>query len=227
MKGFVLFTMLLALAANAIACSGPTATPNSTIPTAAAPTLVAPTLPAPTPKVVSPTAVPTFNLGETKTYRDAEAGFEFDYPATWNMTPVSDEAKKNSIIYSATLYSWKPTGGGSEGIPPGGTKLDVGVYKNGAPSPEAALELRKQELANASDQTILSEQSWTLPSGLKATRLQVKSHFGESSELITAINGNLILLGGVGDYELLDAVGRTLRPTSTSLQGWPHAANAG
>lgn len=219
MKGF-LFTMLLVLAVVAIACSSPTPVPPTIVPTLPQPTLAAPTVPAPTLEAApptlqatQPTPAPEFDLGETKTYRDTVAGFEFDYPATWNMTPVSDEIKKSSIIYAATFYSWEPKSVSAEGIPAGETKIDVGVYNKAATSPEAALEFRKQEFANSDlGHTILSEQAVTLPSGLKATRLQVKDRFGESSELITALNGNMILFGGVGDYALLDAIGRTLRP---------------
>lgn len=219
MKGFLLAAILLVLAVTAMACSTPTAIPTTVVPTVSQPTLAVATEPAPTlqvatitPQAVPPTSLPEVNLGETKTYRDSVAGFEFEYPASWNMTPTADEVKKTAIIYSTTFFSWEPSVN-AEGIPEGGTKIDVGVYNKGAASPEAALEARKQEFANSGlDQTILSEEPVTLPSGLKATRLQVKDRFGESLELITAINGNLILFGGVGDYELLDAIGRTLRP---------------
>lgn len=217
MKGLVLAALLI-LGLGSIGCTTstpvvetpvhPGPAPTRLIVTAAPPTLS----PTALPPTISTTTAPQIILGATKTYRDEFAGFEFDYPATWNLTPVSDDAKKTSVIYSSTFFSWKPTGGSSEGIPAGGTKLDAAVYKNGASSPEAALEMRKQEYKNGDmEQTITSEKAWTLPGGLKATRLQVNSHFGESAEVITAINGKTILLGGVGDYKLFDAVAGTLR----------------
>ena len=43
---------------------------------------------------------------------------------------------------------------------------------------------------------------------------RVKSRFGESDEVITALNGSTIILGGVGDTPLIDAIARTLRPVS-------------
>lgn len=219
MRGFF-FTVIWILGLGIVGCAtsappAPTRAPLPPAPTLA-PAVVPTALPTNLP-AADETAMPQVNLGETKTYRDEIAGFEFDYPATWSMTPVADEAKKSSVIYSATFFSWKPTGGSSEGIPAGGTKIDVGVIKNNAASPEEALALRKQEMANGDlEQTVLSEQAWTLPSGLKAARLQVKSRFGESAEVVTAINGRTILFGGVGDYALIDAVARTLRPIATS-----------
>lgn len=219
MKGFLLFTGLIVFVSTAIGCAAPTAVPPAVVPTTLPPPRVLATVtpqpipPISVPTAIPPTSTPQVNLGATKTYRDQFAGFEFDYPATWNLTPIGDEAKKNSVIYSATFFSWKPTGGSSEGIPAGGTMFDVGVNKNDAASPQAALEMRKQEIQNSDlGQTITSEEDWTLPSGLKATRLTVASRSGDSVEVITALNGKTILFGGVGDYSLLDAIAQTLRP---------------
>lgn len=212
MKSLSLCTGLIVLVLSIFGCAAPTTvpTPVKTVPTVFVVTA--------TPQSVSPTPIiatsePQIDLGETKTYRDKFAGFEFDYPASWNLTPIGEEAKKNSVIYSATFFSWMPKGGGSEGIPEGETKIDVGVIKNNAPSPEAALALRKQEFANGDlEQKILREETWTLANGLQATRLAVSDRFGQSSELVTAINGNTILFGGVGDEKLFDAIVKTLRP---------------
>lgn len=225
MKGFLLAIGLCSFVLLAVGCATPTPTPIPIVPTAiptfvipatVTPQPLVPTSPPPTtvpPTNVPPTQAPQVSLGETKIYRDEVAGFEFDYPATWNTTPVSDAVKKDSVIYSATFYSWKPTSVSAEGIPEGGTKIDVGVYNNKASSPEAALEMHKTDIQNSDlGQTITAQEDWTLPSGLKATRLTVTDRFGESAEVITALNGRMILFGGVGDYELFDAIAHTLRP---------------
>jgi hypothetical protein len=120
-------------------------------------------------------------------------------------------------MYAATIYSFAPGQGGSEGIPPGASKMDILVNKNGASTLQEALELRKREFAGGDlEQKILSEEVWTLAGGLQAARLHVSSRFGESVEVISALKGNTILLGGVGDFTLLDAIARTLRPLATT-----------
>ena len=213
MKGFLLFTALLVFIAG---CAAPTAVPPTPPPTLAAP-IVAPNTQTPQAVPSSPTTAPQSNLGETKTYHDAFAGFEFDYPASWNITPIAAAAKQDASRYAATFFSWNPTGGGSEGIPDGETKIDVGVIKNGATSAQDALEKRKLEFASGGlGQTILSQELWTLPSGIQAARLQVRDQFGDSMEMITALNGNTILFGGVGDSALFDAIARTLRPAAVT-----------
>lgn len=232
MKGFLALTTLLLFALSATSCGAPASVPTAPPPAVTAPTKSAPTRvlttsatvplsPTPIP-LIPPTAEPQMVLGETKTYRDPVAGFELDYPTSWNLTPIGDEAKKNSIIYSATIFSFAPGQGGSEGIPPGASKMDIGVIKNGAQSLRASLDMRKQEFANGGlDQKIQSEQEWVLEGGLKAVRLQVSSRFGESVEVLTALNGNTILLGGLGDPKLIDTIARTLRPIDTSSNDTP------
>ncbi len=217
MKGFLLFIAVLVFV---VGCATPTSVPTTnrpaTLPTQPIPTTLPATV---TPQSVpsTPTTQPPSHLGETKTYRDAFAGFEFDYPATWNLTPIAEDAKQNAYIYAATFFSWEPKSISSEGIPEGETKIDVGVIKNGAASAQDALEKRKLEFASGGlGQTITSQAMWTLPSGMQAARLQVRDQFGDSIEMITAINGKTILFGGVGDAELFDAIAKTLRPISSS-----------
>lgn len=222
MKALILVTILLVFATFMISCASPTAPAPTIAPSLPRPTLAPPTPPpatlvpptnAPVPtSTVPPTAQLENLLGKTTTDSDPAVGFALDYPAAWNLTPISDQAKKGSIIYSVTIYSFPPRTSG-EGIPPGGTKMDIGVNKNGAKSPQDALALRKQDIANGDlDQKILSEEPLTLAGGLQATRLHVTDRFGESFEVITALNGTTILLGGVGDSALLDAIAQTLRP---------------
>lgn len=222
MKAFILVTISLVFVTSIIACAAPgapapTTAPKISSPTVPPPTAVVATLPPPTnlpvpTKLAPPTPAPQSLLGKTTTYSDVVAAFALDYPAAWNISPIADTAKKDSIIYSVTIYSFPPRTSG-EGIPAGGTKMDIGVNKNGAKSPQDALAMRKQEIANGDlDQKILSEEPLTLARGLQATRLHISDRFGESYEIITALNGNTILLGGVGDSALIDAIAETLHP---------------
>jgi hypothetical protein len=210
---------LVGLSAVACGTSAPTPTRSENVPAATVSfATVTPQSSSSEPagQAVQPTAAPQTTLTDTTEYRDEYAGFMLEVPKDWNSTPVNDAIKPTSVIYSTTFYSWTPTSVSAEGIPSGETKIDVGVYQNGASSPEAALQLRKQEFANGGlDQTILSEQPLTLQGGLRATRLEVSSRFGDSIEVITAINGKTILLGGVGDAALIDAIAQTLRATES------------
>lgn len=223
MKAIFIFGLLV-LVLCTIGCTTQTPPPLPILPTTIAPTIlpattplqIAPTIVSPTfapPTPIPATTAPQIELGETKTYRDEFAGFEFDYPANWNMTPIAEEAKVDAYIYSATFFSFTRTVPSAEGIPEGETKIDVGVFKNDATSADAALKLRKQEFANSDlEQKITREEMWTLPSGIQAARIQVHDRFGESAEMLTTINGRTILFGGVGDYALFDAIAKTLRP---------------
>ncbi|MBI4671381.1 MAG: hypothetical protein HY741_06890 [Chloroflexi bacterium] len=220
MKATLIGLFLLLLFVSA-ACTSTSAqpTPQATVaPTRAAARPRAATPSAPT-RATRPTnaPAPTRALGELKTYRDEFAGFELDYPAAWNMTPIADEAKQNAVIYAVTFYSWQPGAGGGEGVPSGGTKMDVVVESSGAQSPHDALAKRKQQFADAGlAQKVLDEQTWTLPNGIQATRMHVSGTMGESVEVVTALHGKTLILGGVGDFELVDAIARTLRPLPAS-----------
>lgn len=200
-----------------IGCATPTAVPATSQPTLPLPPTVLLTSAAT--ERISPTTAPgpntkhPLNPGETKTYSDAEAGFELDYPADWNMTPIGAEAKKNSTIYAVTIYSFSPEQASGQGIPDGESKMDIVVYKNSAVSLDAAVEMRKLEFANAGlEQKVLREETWTLANGVQVRHLQVSDRFGEASEVIAAVNGSTILLGGVGDSAVLAAIAQTLRP---------------
>jgi hypothetical protein len=147
-----------------------------------------------------------------ETYRDDYAGYEIDYPADWYITDVTQEIRESSVAYAVTFTSWEPVGPGTEGIPEGGTKFDVSVWKNNATDLEEAAAEQKAQWANADPvQTVLSEEHWTLANGLPARRWLVESIFGQSVVVITVINGNTILIGGLGDYAVVDALAQTLR----------------
>jgi hypothetical protein len=157
-------------------------------------------------------------LGQTRVYRDNIVGFELDVPSHWSLTPAGNEAMVNATIYTVTFNSWTPIGGGSDGIPDGETKIDITVYKNKPADSSDALRMRKEEFANAGlGQEIQSEETWTLDNNLIATRLVVSSSRGQAAEVVTAINGNTVLLSGSGDDALFDAIVRTLRQIPTSF----------
>lgn len=165
-----------------------------------------------TPVPELPTALaPTVSLGETRTYGDAFAGFALDYPAGWTVTDVKPEVKETSYIYAITLHSYTPGVGGSEGVPKGESKIDVGVIRTGAKNLEQAVAQRKQELAqNDSTTKIASEQSWTL-GDLEAMRWELQAADGERiPEVVFALKDRTILIDGYGDTAFFDAIVQSL-----------------
>ena len=150
------------------------------------------------------------------TYRDETGGFEMDYPASWSVVDVSPDAKQQSTSYSVTFMSWKPEEPGGHGIAVGGSKIDLSVTKGAGASPEAAAESRRQELtANGSDAQITSEEPWVLPGGITGTYWTLQPSQGETVyELVTAINGNRIIVSGLGDQSVFDQIAHTLRSSS-------------
>jgi len=152
-------------------------------------------------------------LGATSTYRNQEIGFELDYPAEWYIEDVSAEIREQSSVYAVVLTSWEPGLGGVGGIPAGATKVGVIVIKSGTTTlQEAVAQLRQQWEAGDPPVTILSEEKWALAGDLQAVRWQVESLGEQSAAVITVINGNTVILSGLGDSDLFDAVARTMRP---------------
>lgn len=198
----------------------PTAPVTATVPMTAtavvtATTPVSPTVAAPTAEasaVVTGTASAPAWLAAT--YRDEVGGWEIDYPETWSLTDVAAQIKQESLAYSVTLTSWQPQEPGGDGIPEGGSKVDIGVDKNGAASPEAAVEARRQMLASGDPvNTVTFEEPWDLPSGISGTHWIVQSANGDSAhEFVTAINGNAVVVTGLGDEMLFEQIVSTLRP---------------
>lgn len=168
-------------------------------------------------EVLTATSPPGDGLGATSTYRDQEIGFELDYPAEWYIEDVSAEIREQSSSYAVVLTSWEPDLGGVGGIPAGATKVDVIVIKSGTTTlPEAVAQLRQQWEAGDPPVTILSEEKWALAGDLQAVRWQVESLGEQSAAVITVIHGNTVILSGLGDSDLFDAVACTMRPALPS-----------
>ena len=202
-----LLSMVILVAGCVSAGTTPAATPAATaVPATAVP--ATPVVPTPTPTV----EIPTPTVEPTLTYSDTEAGFALDYPAAWTILPISPEAKAGSFVYSTSLMSWQPVDGGSDGIPAGQTKVDVTLIKSNVASLDDAIAERKTLLgAGEVETSILSEEVLTLASGLPVLRWALTSSFGDSIEYIAAIDGNIVLVSGLGDAAVFDRVAGTLR----------------
>nr|MCU0508510.1 LysM peptidoglycan-binding domain-containing protein [Anaerolineae bacterium] len=179
------------------------------------PTVPAPMTPTPTIEATSPTtetvATPAW---PSATYRDEVGGWEIDYPETWSLIDVEPQIRQESLGYSITLTSWQPQEPGAQGIPEGGSKVDISVTKGGAETVEAAIEARRAEIlaADAGSQ-IVFEEPWDLASGLSGVHWIIQPANGEAvHEFVTAIDGNRVMVSGYGDEALFEQIVSALRP---------------
>jgi LysM repeat protein len=209
------------------------------IPTAVV-TLTAPAIAtiAPQPGTATPVLEPSAAITPTQagdasapervvdTYRDEVGGFEIDYPEGWALTDVTPQIKQESLGYSVTITSWQPQEPGTQGIPEGGSKVDIGVTKGLGEEAEAAATSRRAEIA-ASDpgSRIVFEEPWDLPGGLTGTHWTIETSSGETAEeLVTAINGNRVVVSGLGNPALFEGIASTLRPAGTPASTAKEAA---
>jgi hypothetical protein len=133
-------------------------------------------------------------------YRNTLVGFDLVYPAGW----LLDEAGDTDI-----LWSQRPTGPGTEGVPGDVVKIDISSEPDTTMTLEELVARQKQGVTT--DQ-ILSEEELELPGGLRAVRMQV-SALGDSVTLMTVVNGHPVVLTGFGDLSRFDEVARTLQPS--------------
>lgn len=133
---------------------------------------------------------------EATTYRDQEAGFTFDYPASWT-----------------TGYSE----GGSRGrtaslVAPDGNTLGVTVYLwEPVNDLDAWVDHRRRPWID-SGMTILSEQELTTADGHRVVQITVQTQTGEQALFaLTTVGDRYLELGGAGDLHLLAEVVGTLR----------------
>jgi hypothetical protein len=178
------------------------------------------------PAVGSPSfAAPLFNqtlqeMGYTvSTYTDTVSGLAFDYPAGWILNDLSEEQKQNAMIYTVTLRSMQvtPTPKQQEGLPEGMTAIDISINKNGPKTLGQAVDERRAAAAtpdNGTPAKITVDEDWPLRGGLPAHRLMMTVGPGQRvTEVITMIQGHMVLVSGQGDQALFNAIAASLRET--------------
>ncbi len=195
-------------------------------PTNAAPT-AAPSLPTPTsaaaalPKTLEELGIPA------ATYEDKVAGLAMDYPSSWILNDLPEDIRSTSTSgYTASFRSPRPATGPKqqEGIPPDMAAIDLTVIMDGPKTLEDAVAERR---ASASSNEmglpiqIVLEEEWVLRDGTKARRLLYNlgkdplGGYGDrdkmSTALVAIINGNMVLVNGMGDLSLFDVVAASLR----------------
>ena len=218
MKFKFIVSSLLALFFSACEAPAPsTAQPSPTIP--ALPDTEVPFAPEPTQPPVQAEPLPTGETPPTAaiaitTYTDEFAGFTLDYPANWYLESSALMHAEESFGYNVSIATWDilnpptPSGKGQNGLPEGGTKIDIAVTKQALTLEEAVA----QQEQNESGSPILNREDVTLASGIPAVILDFEGPFGLIRTLITVLNGNIIYVSGYGNLEPFEAIALSLRP---------------
>ena len=206
-------TLFSVLALLFSACTAPISSqPISTVP----PATVVLSTPEPTqaPVQVEPSStnasIPAMTM---TTYTDEFAGFSLDYPSAWYIDASAAANAEQSYAYSVGIATWDlrspptPSGKGQNGIPEGGTKIDVNVTKQPMTLEEAVAQQRQNE--NSSP--ILAQKDVTLAGGLPGVILDMEGPAGLTRTLIAVLNGNVIYVSGYGNLENFEAIALTLR----------------
>lgn len=198
--GFSLFKTILLAACAPAPSQSQTELPTPMVFTTSAPTPAI--LPSETP------AIPKLSF-ESATYRDEEAGFELDYPASWVADSPQVIGPRGT---SAQITSFpRDTGELPEVIPADETIMAVTVLlwdpKNDL---DEFVRVRKEGWA-ASGFEILLEEEQTLEGDWEAYRFLIKTPEQDVFYLVTTVGERYLLLSGTGDLDLLGEMAGTLR----------------
>jgi hypothetical protein len=165
---------------------------------------------APIPTIL-PSETPTISelSFESAAYRDEDAGFEFDYPASW----VADSPQVVGPRGTSAQITSFPRDPGElpEVIPPDGTIMAVTVLlwdpKNDL---NEFVDVRKEGWTSSNSE-ILLEERWILTGDWEAFHFLVKAPDQDVLYLITTVGERYLLLSGTGDLDLLGEMAGTLR----------------
>jgi hypothetical protein len=165
---------------------------------------------APTPMIIpsETPAIPKLSF-EPATYRDEDAGFEFDYPASW----VADSPQVVGPRGTSAQITSFPRDPGElpEVIPADGTIMAVTVLlwdpKNDL---NEFVDVRKEGWTSSNSE-ILLEERWTLTGDWEAFHFLIKTPEQDVFYLITTVGDRYLLLSGTGDLDLLGEMAGTLR----------------
>jgi len=146
---------------------------------------------------------------EAMTYRDGEAGFEFDYPAGWTFDPGEHQSRG----YYVQFYSWDwQPGDPIDPLPDGGTVLSVTVQL-WDPKNDLEAFINQRKLAwDASGISIISEELLFLVGDRPAAQFTVQGVNGSQAFFLLTTNGeDYLVLSGNGDLDLLAEIAHTVR----------------
>lgn len=191
----------------------------------ATPTPLAPgeSLPGPTPTPVnppvrqSPTPLSRTDVLEgtgipVGMIADPTAGIQLSFPEGWSILPVDEATKANASMYMMQISS------PPEAVPSGVPMVLALTVQKGSYTYEEAVKLRLAEYQNPG-WAILSDEPLTLPSGEPANIWRLDTPEGRIAQMVTVIDGNIILLTGMGDLFLFDPIAASLQRLTASKPG--------
>ena len=94
---------------------------------------------------------------------------------------------------------------GGEGRDPGDTKCDLNIRPAGTHAEELVQQWQSDSMT-----TIVSEEEFTLQSGLTGQRFVIDS-MGRATVFITELNQRVVILTCFGDFALVDEIAVTLK----------------
>jgi len=146
---------------------------------------------------------------EATTYRDDEAGFEFDYPVGWAFDPGEHQSRG----YYVQFYSWDwQLGDQIDTIPAGETVLSVTVQLWDPKNDLEAFVNQRKMAWDSSGISILSEERVVLAGERPAAQFTVQGVDGSQAFFLLTTNGeNYLVLSGNGDLNLLAEISHTIR----------------
>jgi hypothetical protein len=117
------------------------------------------------------------------------------------------------------IASWKLSSAIFDSNSPGETRLDIRVLQWEPLSLDAFI-LHRKTTWDASGMIVRSEEKLTLQSGLPVVEFRVTGTDGDDAYFMVTVIGDLfVTLSGSGDFEIIELVGKSLRPISnTSTQ---------
>lgn len=165
---------------------------------------------APVATALPSTATPTPLSFEPALYRNASAGFEFDYPSPWTVGP--DEQYSRGGVTPFTSWT-RPTDVLPDATPPGETRLDTTVQLWEPTGDLEAFLAQRQGAWDGSGISVISEERWTLMDGRPAAAFVVQGVDGAQGYFFfTTIGDKYLVLSGDGDLTLLAEIAHTVRP---------------
>ena len=170
--------------------------------------------PAPTSAATAPlpsATLPASLSFEAELYRDASAGFEFDYPSTWTVGPNEQQSRGGITAFT----SWeRPADVLPDATPPGETRMDATVQLWDPTGDLEAFVAQRRGAWDNSGITVTSEEAWTLEDGRAAAAFTVEGTDGAQAYFFfTTIGDKYLVLSGDGDLALLAEIAHTVRPT--------------
>jgi hypothetical protein len=207
----VLVSMIMASSALGLAACGAPAEDIDVAATVAVMLTDVPPTTAPASTAAAPTATSPAPLSfEPTQYRNAAAGFEFDYPSQWTVGP-DQQYSRGGVT---PLTSWtRQADVLPDATPPGETRLDATVQLWDPKGDLEAFIGQRQAAWDSSGIAVISEERWALEDGRAAAAFVVQGSDGaEAYFFLTTLGDNYLVLSGEGDLALLGEIAHTVRP---------------